>query len=306
MPGARTVIAGAVAAGLAAATATALELVVEAPPRLAAAAARMRALEGIDLGGALALTGLSEPGPPIRVVLATEDSELAARAPSWVAGYALGPLSTIVVFPARVPSYPDRTLEALAVHEITHILVSRATRDRPLPRWYSEGLATVAAREWGLEDRARTALAIIGHRPASLAEVGQAFAGDAAAAARSYALSAAFLRYTLRRFGPGSAAATLAAVARGVPFEAAFRDATGVPLAEVDAAFFRREAIWGTWVPFLTSSTALWIGITALALVAIRRRRQRDAELRDRWAAEDRAPEAPELEIGDDDPRRYN
>ena len=290
------------------APAQALELVVDAPPELATAAARVRALGGTDIGGALALTGLADPGAAIRVVLAAESSPLATRAPSWVAGYALGPLSTIVLFPARVPSYPDRTLEALLVHEIAHVLVSRVTGDRPLPRWYNEGLATVAAREWALEDRARTALALLGHRPASLAEVGDAFAGDAATVARSYALSAAFVRYTLRRFGAVSTGRTLAAVAAGAPFAEAFRRATGASLAETETAFFRREVVWGTWVPFLTSTTALWFGITALALLAIRRRRRRDAELREHWALEDAVAAAPAIppEPPEDDPRRYN
>jgi hypothetical protein len=310
----RRVAVCALAACLATAAAHALELAVEAPPELAAAAARVRALEGADLAGALSLIGLADPGQAIRVVLAGEDSTLAARAPSWVAGYALGPLSTIVLFPARVPSYPDRTLEALVVHEITHILVARAAAFRPLPRWYDEGLATVAAREWSLEDRARTALALIGQRPESLAEVTGAFSGDATAAGRAYALSASFMRYTLRRFGRDSAARTLAGVAAGARFETAFRDATGTPLAEAERTFFRHEAVWNTWVPFLTSTTALWFGITALALLAIRRRRRRDAELRDRWALEDAVvaaaampPEADApTEAEEDDPSRYN
>ena len=309
-----SVLAAALLAVLGAGTAGALELPVDAPPQLAPAAARVRALEGVDSGGALALTGLADAGPPIRVILAPEGSALAGRAPSWVAGYAHGSLSTIVLFPARVPSYPDRTLEALVVHEVTHVLVARASGGAALPRWYNEGLAMVAAREWALEDRARTALALIGHRPGSLAAIGDAFAGDAATVARSYALSAAFVRYTLRRFGAASAARTLAAAASGIPFGEAFRRATGASLAEAERAFFRREALWGTWVPFLTSTTALWFVITALALLAIRRRRRRDAELRERWALEDAVVAAaampPEVASGaesdEDDPHRYN
>jgi len=280
------------AAVLAAAPAPALELVVEAPPELAGAAASVRALAGIDLAEVLALTGLADPGPAIRVVLAGERSALAGRAPSWVAGYTLGPLATIVLFPARVPSYPDRNLETLVVHEVMHVLVSRAAAGHEVPRWFDEGLATVAAREWALEDRARTALALIGHRPRSVAEVAEAFSGDGATAARAYALSAAYVRFILRRHGTAGTARTLALVADGVPFAEAFRRATGEDLSMVETAFFRREAFWGAWVPFLTSTTALWIGITALALLAIRGRRRRDAELRERWAYEEAAKSA--------------
>jgi hypothetical protein len=303
-------IALAVAAMLAAATASALELVVEAPSQLASAAAAVRALGGTDLGPVLALTGLDDPGAAIRVVLADERSDLATRAPSWVAGYALPALATIVLFPARVPSYPDRNLEALLVHEVAHVLVYRAAAGKTVPRWLDEGLATVAAREWALEDRARTAVALIGYRPHSVAELDDAFSGDASAAARAYALSAALVRYLLQRYGRSCTGRMLALVAGGAPFEEAFRQATGVTLAEVETAYFRREAFWGTWVPFVTSSTALWIGITALALLAIRSRRRRDAEIRERWVSEDaatrpagRAPDPPDEAS---DPRRWN
>jgi hypothetical protein len=287
--------------------AAAIELAVEAPPELAADAIRIRSLEGIDLGSVLALTGMSQPGPVIRVILADEHSTLAARAPSWVSGYALGALSTIVLFPARVPSYPDRNLENLLVHELAHILVWRASGGREVPRWFNEGLATVAAREWALEDRARTALALLGERPHSAAEVDSGFSGDATEAARSYALSAAFVRYLLHEYGEAFAARTLAFVADGDAFTDAFRRATGVTLAAAEDAYFRREALWNTWVPFLTSSTALWIGITALALLAIRGRRRRDAELRARWELEEAAGRTTATAgDADDDPRRWN
>jgi hypothetical protein len=295
-------------AAVLASPAAALELVVEAPPELSRAAADVRALAGVDLAQVLALTGLATPGPAIRIVLADERSELAHHAPSWVAGYAMGAMSTIVLFPARVPSYPDRNLEALVIHEVTHVLVSRAVSGRELPRWLDEGLATVAAREWALEDRARTAVALIGYRPHSVAEVDDGFSGDAAAAARAYALSAAFVRFLLQQYGAATTARLLGSVAADVPFDEAFRRATGVALAEAEESFFRREAFWGTWVPFLTSSTALWIGITALALLAIRSRRQRDADLRERWALEDaaRAADNDAARRGEDDPRRWN
>jgi hypothetical protein len=295
---------------LAAASARALELTVEAPKELGGAAANVRSLAGADLAPLLALTGLADPGPAIRVVLADERSDLARHAPTWVAGYALGQLSTIVLFPARVPSYPDRTLETLLLHEVTHVLVCRAAAGRPVPRWLDEGLATVAAREWALEDRARTAVALIGYRPRSVAEIDAGFSGDAAAAARAYALSAAFVRFLLQHYGRESAGRVLALLAGGTPFGDAFHQAVGVPLPEVEEAYFQREALWGTWVPFLTSSTALWIGITALALLAIRSRRRRDAEIRERWAL-DEAALGPRVNVPDppddgSDPRRWN
>jgi hypothetical protein len=49
--------------------------------------------------------------------------------------------------------------------------------------------------------------------------------------------------------------------------------------------------MWSRWIPLLTSSLALWMTITFLALWAIRRRRRRDALIRERWDLEDQLQE---------------
>jgi hypothetical protein len=306
MGGALVAVAALAALGVATEV-TAVELLVEAPPEYAAEAARLRAFTHHDFEATAQLLGISPPRGPLRLVLAGERSELASRAPSWVSGYALPPMATIVLFPARVPSYPDRTLEALFEHEVAHLLIARAAGGRPLPRWFDEGLATVAAREWDIEDRARFALAVIGPGPRSVAELEEGFLGSAAAARRSYAMSAALLRHLLQRFGPAFVAATLREVAAGSTFESAFRQATGTSAALAAATFFGKESFWNTWVPFLTSTTALWMGITLLTLLAVRARRRRDAAIRARWAEEEQAAALRQrLSLPPDDPSRCN
>ena len=265
-----------------------LVLRVEAPPALERHAAAVRAAGAGELDSLLGLVGLPGPGPPIRVVLAPERSALAARVASWVSGYAVPELDTIVLFPGRVASYPDRNLESLLRHEITHILLARSAGGHPLPRWFDEGTATVAAREWGIEDGARVALATIGRGPRSLTEVDASFSADGTAATRAYAMSAALVRSLLRRQGEDAVGRILARVATGAGFDDAFERATGESVQVFARNYFRREAVWTTWVPFITSSTVLWLGITALALLAIKRRRERDEAQREAWAEEER------------------
>jgi hypothetical protein len=289
------------------AQAVAPALVVEAPPGLARQAAAVDAITPNDLAPVPRLLGLANPGAPIRVVLAGDRSTLALRAPSWVSGYALPPLATIVLFPARVPSYPNRNLETLVRHEVAHVLLGRATGFRRVPRWFDEGVASVAAREWGVEDAARVVLATIGRGPRSLAEVDAAFsAAEGGSAARGYAFAAALVRDLLRRDGETAIARVLAGISAGKDFETAFRAVDGESPAAFARAYFRREALWNTWVPFLTSATALWMAITLLALLAIKRRRTRDAELRAAWAAEDPGRQLEPPRPPEDDPRRWN
>ncbi len=282
-------------------------LQVEAPSALARQASAVRALQGGDWDPVMKLVGVRRSGPPIRVVLAPEGSRLAANVASWVSGYAVPELDTVVLFPERVPSYPDGNLEALLHHEIAHMLLARAAGGGAVPRWFNEGTATVAAREWGIEDGARVVLATIGRGPRSLAELDAGFSSDSAAVARSYAVSASLVRYLLREFGDGVVGRVLAGVSGGAGFDDAFEAATGESVGRFARSYFQRETFWTTWVPVLTSSTVLWMAITVLALLAIRRRRDRDALLREGWALEERThvsgdvPRHPE-----DDPTQWN
>ncbi|HEY4595212.1 MAG TPA: hypothetical protein VIJ02_02335, partial [Thermoanaerobaculia bacterium] len=96
-----------------------------------------------------------------------------------------------------------------------------------------------------------------------------------------------FVRDLFDRYGQDVAARILQGVSRGLAFPDAFRAATGDSLAAAESSFWDRQTFWYRWVPVLTSSVTLWMIVTLLALWAIKRRRQRDAALRQMWDAED-------------------
>jgi hypothetical protein len=261
---------------------------VEAPPELAPVAGRLRRLDPGRLAAAMRLVGLEEAGPPIQVVLAPEDSDVARRVPRWVSGFALSERGLVVLFPSRTPSYPDTSLEDLLRHEIAHVLVARAAGGGEVPRWFHEGVAMIAGLTWGLDDRSRALSAVLVGGEVPLAALDRAFAGSGAEVERAYAIAGAFVRDLLDRHGPDAAARVLAGLSRGLPFEEAFAGALGESLAAAEAAFWQRQTFWYRWVPMLTSSVTLWLAVTALAVWAMRRRRQRDAALRQIWEEEDR------------------
>jgi len=270
-------------------------LVFEAPPRFMSTAARLRVSAPPQLSSILRLTGLADPGPPIRVVLAPEGSPEAGLVPRWVVGYALGDQGLIVLLPERVPSYPDSSLDDVLAHETAHVLVARAAGGRPLPRWFQEGMAMIAGRSWGLDDRTRLTLALLVDRPVSLAALDGRFSRGQAEVNRAYAIAGSFVRDLLDRYGPEVAPSILAGVARGLSFEDAFFTATGTSLAAAEDSFWSRQTLWYRWVPVLTSSVTLWLLITLLALWAIRHRRRRDAAQRRIWEEEEEARERERL-----------
>jgi hypothetical protein len=265
------------------------ELVFAAEPGTEAAARRLEAMDRSRLAGAVRLSGLRDPGPPIRVQLVSERSELARQTPSWVTGFATGPWNPVVLFPARPARYPYDSLEDLLQHEVAHVLVDRAAAGHPVPRWLHEGIAMTAGDRWGLEDSGRFAFEVARRGRVPLADLDRWFHGPTSSVARAYSVAGGFVNFLLRRHGPQVTGDVLAGLATGRTVADAFEQATGESLAAAEDAFWRRETFWFRWVPLLTSSTVLWIGVTALALAAIVRRRQRDAELRQRWEDEEEA-----------------
>ncbi len=164
-------------------------------------ATRLGAIDQTQLHSIMRLTGLDDPGGPIRVVLAGEYSEAARATPPWIAGLADGSSDTIVLFPSRSPRYPHDSLEAVLHHEVAHILIHRSARRRPVPRWFNEGLATIGERAWTFEDRRQLAWALAAGRRQPMHAVERAFQGDHAEAAQAYALSSAFVRDVIARHG---------------------------------------------------------------------------------------------------------
>ena len=252
-----------------------------------------------------ALVGLEGSGASIHVLLVPEEAPLAQRTPRWITGFAVAERDTVVLLPGRVLSYPHDSLGALLTHEVTHVLLARAAGGRQLPRWFQEGVALLAARDWEFADRERLLLGGITGVPPSMASLQRAFDGEGYSIETAYAIAGALVQELVREHGREVVAHIAAEVAQGASFAAAFREATGESLSDFETAFWRRFRWRYRWVPFLTSGATLWLGVTALALVAMARRRQRDAAIRARWDEEERlanaASEAAEAAAADEE-----
>jgi hypothetical protein len=271
------------------------EIRIQAPEELAGVARRLERIDPVRLQAIVTLIGLDDPGPPITVLLVPERDDFAKRTPPWIAGFAHGAEGAVVLFPERSPSYPYDSLDDVLQHEIAHVLIERAAGGQPVPRWFHEGLALAAERPWGLEDRARAAFAIA-MRNVDASALDRLFEGGESEQSRAYAIAGAWMRDILRRHGASAPARILREMAAGQRFSDAYARATAETLA-TSAATFWRESWWYQAVPFFTSSIVLWLGVTFLALFAIRTRRARSAERRARWDAEERARAAENAEL---------
>lgn len=249
--------------------------------------ARLQKMDRSRFRETMHLVGLVQAGEPIRVIVASDDSDWAQRAPIWASGYALTRFGIIVILPERVVGYPYDSLENVLSHEIAHIFTARASRGHVIPRWFDEGLAMVAAHSWDFADGARLTWALVTGNPISLEYLDTLFHKDRTSAKQAYVLSHAIVRYFINEFGRDWPKKMLAAMSQGVSFDQAFTRITFKPLKRAEAGFWANQTVWARWVPAVTSTIALWLGIVVLALYAFKKQRQRAKLLKRKWKEEE-------------------
>ncbi|MDQ3420240.1 MAG: hypothetical protein M3541_15950 [Acidobacteriota bacterium] len=264
-------------------------LSVEAPASLGTVAERIRQLDRGRLADGLARAGLP---PPVdaRITLVPEGDRRALAAPAWVAAQAFGSRE-VLIFPARIGSYPHSSLETVVWHEVVHLALSARAGDRPLPRWFHEGVAMSVESGWGFDSQLRLLFAAAGDP--SLADLNRLFASDIQPDnAAAYLLAAALVSDVRRTHGPEVPGEVAARVAAGMPFRQAFAAVTGeVPETSADRAWasYRR---WASWLPVLTGGGFLWLVILLLAGIAFFASLRRRARQRRRWEEEERREES--------------
>lgn len=260
-----------------------LDLRVETPASLTPAADRVRRIDRQPLAEALARAGFTIP-PEIRVTLIAEDDLRARATPVWIVGLASGSRD-IAIFPERIGSYPYDSLESVVWHEVVHLALSAQAAGQPLPRWFHEGVAMSVERGWGVTSRVQLLLAA-GGSP-GLADLERLFSSARQPeTASAYLLAAALVSDLRRRHGAAAPGAIVDRVARGTGFAQAFALETGETPDEAAARAWQVYRRWTGWIPAVTSTFSLWIGILLLTVVAFlatlrkrwRRRRQWDRE----------------------------
>lgn len=263
------------------------ELTVEAPAELVAVRSRVETIRPESLAASLSHAGLSLP-PRVYVTIISNADPRAQRTPGWVAGRASG-ADRIVIFPERVGAYPYDSLESLVLHEVVHLALNVRAGERPLPRWFHEGVAVSVESGWGIGSEARLLMAAA--RDPGLDDVNALFASERAAeTSTAYLLSAALVEDIRRRHGLAVPGTIAQRVANGDTFDRAFFLSTGETVEEAAANAWR--VYRGVrWLPVLTGTSAMWGAILTLAVFAffVRVRRRRAKRWEEEEAEEDDA-----------------
>jgi len=230
--------------------------------------------------------GLEVAGPlEVRILptRATAGEENDDGAPHWAVGYVRSGSPEVVLRGSWIRTYPFGDLLSLFAHETTHVLLDSVPRSDTLPRWFHEGVAVMESRHWSFRDAFTLGTTVLVGRPTPLSELTRSFPSEDSSARAAYAESFHFVSYLERRHGPGAVRRILEQMKQGAEFPEAFRLALGRDLASEEAGWRDRVNFAYRWIPALTSTGVLWMGITLLVLLGRIARLRRDRALLDSW-----------------------
>jgi hypothetical protein len=243
-----------------------------------------------DLGGA--------PTGPITVVLAPTNEAFNRFQPSgeplpdWAVGVAYPGMMTMVIRSYHVAGTPRQDVGAILVHELTHLVLGARFGAQPIPFWLHEGLAMYEAGEWDPGHEWDLVRVVLANRVPPLDAL--TASGNSESEARTaYALSEALVGHMIATYGPESFGGFVDQLAEGQAFEDALTRAFGVTPERFEVRWRAHLDRRYTWIPLITSSSALWALVMASAFVAYAARKRRNRKIAAAWAEEERASEQP-------------
>ncbi len=200
------------------------------------------------------------------------------RVPRWAGGVANPEQNWIVV---KTPLFFSQgiSLEVLTAHEISHLLLHKASGGNYIPRWLNEGLCQLLAGEARTGSLGRLSRAAAADRLIGLPRVDRVLSFSQPQADLAYAQAFSAATRLLKQYGWETINSILTGVHNGKEFEIAFETATNVDYEvwQVEWMDYAREHYRG-WV-LLSMDNLIWmtvvlLGILSMTIAYIRQRRQ--------------------------------
>ncbi|HKI94916.1 MAG TPA: hypothetical protein VJ992_06450 [Gemmatimonadales bacterium] len=227
------------------------------------------------------------PNYPIRLVIvrseARYDSITRDRLPAWSGAAAFPGMHTIVL--KLNSGDPHQVLR----HELAHLALHQVAS--VVPRWFDEGYAAYAAREWGRLDALSVSWALVRGDPPTLEQLNHDLRAGPARAEAAYAFATTAVLYLARLGGDRGLGPLLTNLHETRNFDAALRMTHLMTAAQFQEAWLKDLRTHYGWLRFLTSFAVFW-GVIGAALIAVwigrrRRDRARRAALDQGWSVPD-------------------
>lgn len=219
--------------------------------------------------------------------------------PSYASGVAYPELALVLLtLTTHDAADPTPDVARVLTHELSHVALHRAAGGRPLPRWFSEGVAIHHSDENGIERIRVLWEGASQNRLAPLPELTSRFADGSPDVSLAYAQAADVVAFLLRRpHGSTKMRRMLEAIRDGASFEDGLRRAYSYDLRQLERDWRKDLGERHSSYPLVLGGGGLWaLVVVALGVGFLRKRRQNRATLH-RWANEEAAIDSLEAEL---------
>jgi len=206
--------------------------------------------------------------------------------PHWGEGIANPARSLIVLKSPTLTDNYDRQKQ-LVMHELAHILVGQWSQ-RPLPRWFNEGIAMHLANDREYAGGEALSKALVTDSVIPLDEIETVLQFEQTKARLAYEESYLFVQFLIDEFGEDGVIKLIYALNSGGSFESIFAQ-------QFEMALFEAELMWYDlikkkyrWRFLMDFDTYLWIFILMVFILVIVSIKIRNRRIIRKWAEEDR------------------
>jgi hypothetical protein len=191
----------------------------------------------------------------------------------WVAGFALPEKNSIVV---SIRGNVVFQLEDTFIHELSHIMLEKATGGRFTPKWFSEGVAMYVAKEPLIERLDRVLTANVFKKLPPLSSLERSLPRHAPAVHLAYSQSLMFVRFLIKLKGRGSIMDLIGMTGNGIPFNTAFETIFKSDVSEIEKQYLSSLNRNPYIIYIVTGSGTLWILMTVLFILSFLKKRKRN------------------------------
>lgn len=210
--------------------------------------------------------------------------------PRWSDGLASpGRNAIILKSPRWMP--PETDHAAIAVHELTHLLLDRATNGQPLPRWLNEGLAIYYSGEKEFTATTLVSKALATNSMIPLDEIDKVLAFHRSKAQLAYQESHLAVEYLIRNYGHDAIKNILYNISIGLDADQAFLQALQVDTWDFEDEWLADVKHRFRWHFLLELDSYLWLIILLLFVIGFIVIRRRNRRLMESWQEEEELAE---------------
>ena len=225
------------------------------------------------------------------VFIADSDEEfrnlVGSEFPDWGAGGASLKYSTIAI---KSPKYikVGKSFRELLGHELTHIMLNRASGNQWLPRWIHEGLSMRVSGEWTIGQDILVAKAAWTKRLLNLYRLENLSEFSGAQANLAYTESYLAVGDLIKPSDRYLLADLLAMYRDNHDFYKSFKYMVGVDYSGWTATWLERISMRYHYFLFLFDENMLWLIVPLFFIILVILKKRQGSKVKKRWKMEDR------------------